>query len=202
MTITKSSLDARPAVGLTIIELMVVMIVLGVIIAFAVPSMQSMMARQRVQSVHANLLTDLQLARSEMTKRSGSSVSDETRTRVAVTFGSDANVSCYTIHAVVAGITCDCTRGAGSACTPVPPGSPSPEIKTTQLTKAVGVSLAASSASGSKVEFVPPNGQATPTDLVIDVQDPASGHLRTSIGALGVPSVCSPDGSIRGVAPC
>jgi Tfp pilus assembly protein PilE len=194
---------SRKATGMTVIELTVVLIVIGVVIAIAVPSMRSMTARHRVQSVHADLLTDLQLARSEMIKRSGSSVSDEIRTRVAVTFGSNASVSCYTIHEVVTGINCDCTRGAGNACAPVVPPAPSPEIKTMQLTRAVGVSLAASSASGSKVEFAPPpNGLVTPTDLVIDVQDPVSGHLRTSLSALGVPSVCSPDGSIRGVAPC
>jgi type IV fimbrial biogenesis protein FimT len=202
MTITNaaSSLGRRHSAGLTVIELTVVMVVVGVIIAVAIPSMRGMMARQRVQSVQADLLTDLQLARSELTKRSGSSVSDSTR--VAVTFGGNASISCYTVHAVVAGITCDCTRALGTACSPVPMGSPSPEIKTTQLTRAVGVSLAASSPSGSKVEFTPPNGMVTPTDMVIDVQDALSGHLRTSISGLGVPVVCSPDGSIRGVPAC
>jgi hypothetical protein len=38
--------------------------------------------------------------------------------------------------------------------------------------------------------------------MVIDVQDTTSGHLRTSISGLGVPSVCSPDGSMRGVPTC
>jgi type IV fimbrial biogenesis protein FimT len=182
--------------GLTIIELMTVVIVVGVVIAIAAPSMRGMMARQRVQSVQADLLTDLQLARSEMAQRSGSS------TKVAVTFGGDAAVSCYTVHVDVTGTgtTCDCTRGPGTACTPalVPP----PEIKTTQLTRAVGVSLAASSASGTSIVFAPPQGTVTPTDMVIDLQDTTSGHLRTWISGLGVPIVCSPDGSMRGVNPC
>ena len=177
--------------GLTIIELMVVMIVAGIVIAFAVPSMRGMMARQRVQSVQADLLTDLQLARSEMAQRSG------TGTPVAVTFGGNAEVSCYTVH-TVGGVGCDCTLGSGSACG----AAPSPEIKTTQLTRAIGVSLAASSAGGSSIQFTPPQGVVTPTDMVIDVQNPLSGHLRTRISGLGVPTVCSPDGSIRGVAPC
>lgn len=181
----------RSSAGLTIIELMVVLIVVGVIIAMAVPSMRGMMARQRVQSVQADLLTDLQLARSEMAQRSGTS------TAVAVTFGGNAEVSCYTVHAV-GGAACDCTLGPGSACG----APPSPEIKTTQLTRAVGVSLAASSAGGNSIRFTPPQGVVTPTDMVIDVKDPLSGYLRTSISALGVPTVCSPDGSIRGVAPC
>jgi type IV fimbrial biogenesis protein FimT len=177
--------------GLTIIELMVVLIIVGVVIAIAAPSMGRMIARHRVQSVQADLLTDLQLARSEMAQRSGTS------TPVAVTFGGNAAVTCYTVHAVV-GVGCDCTLGPGSACGP----APSPEIKTTQLTRAVGVSLAASSAGGNAIQFTPPQGMVTPIDMVIHVQDPLGGQLRTSISKLGVPIVCSPDGSIGGVAPC
>jgi type IV fimbrial biogenesis protein FimT len=177
------------AAGMTIIELVIVLIVLGVIITLAAPSMRGMMARQRVQSVHADLLTDLQLARSEMAQRSG------TDTEVAVTFGGNANVSCYTLH--IAGADCDCTRGAGTSCTVA-----SNEIRTAQLTRADGVSVAASSPGGTSVKFKPPNGQVEPLGMVIDVQSATSGRLRTSINALGFPSVCSPDGSMRGVNPC
>jgi type IV fimbrial biogenesis protein FimT len=184
--------------GMTIIELVVVLIVIGVIVTLAAPSMRGMMARQRVQSVQADLLTDLQLARSEVAQRSG------TETTVAVTFGGDAQVTCYTLHAKVTGINCDCTRGAGSACVPVPSGTPSPEIKTLQLTRANGVSVAASSPSGSRIEFEPPKGLVKPStaDMVIDVQDAVSGRLRTTINEVGTPFVCSPDGSMRGVNPC
>ena len=53
---------------------------------------------------------------------------------------------------------------------------------------------------GSKVTFAPPQGVATPGDLVIEVRDATSGYLRTTINSRGRPSVCSPDGSIKGVA--
>lgn len=182
--------------GVTIIEAVVALIVVGVIVTLTAPSMRGMMARHRVQGVQDALLTDLQLARSEMAQRSGTS------TPVAVSFGSNAEVTCYTIHANVPGIGCDCTRGAGSACTPIPMGTPSPEIKTLQLTRAAGVTLAASSPSSNRIEFAPPQGTVTPTDMVIDVQDAIGGHLRTSVSGLGVPAVCSPDGSMRGVNPC
>jgi Tfp pilus assembly protein FimT len=78
---------------------MVVMIVVAVLAAVAVsPPMRGMLARQHVEGMHAELLTDLRLARSEALQRSGSS------TPVAVTFGANADVSCYTIHVVVAGV--------------------------------------------------------------------------------------------------
>ncbi|MCW5659925.1 MAG: prepilin-type N-terminal cleavage/methylation domain-containing protein [Burkholderiaceae bacterium] len=184
----------RRVSGVTIIELVIVLVVLGVVIALVAPSMRGTIARQRVQSVQADLLTDLQLARSELAQRSGTSTS------VAVSFGGDAAVSCYTLHAVVPGVTCDCTRGAGNACTPAV--TPSPEIKTAHVTRADGVSLAATSSGGSSMVFAPPQGVMTPADFVINVQNTLSGHLRTTFSALGVPSVCSPDGSMRGVLPC
>ena len=107
--------------GVTIIELVVVLIVVGVIITLAAPSMRGMLSRQRVQSVQADLLTDLQLARSEMAQRGATSDA------VLVTFGSNANVTCYTVHAKPGvGISCDCTRGAGAACQPA--STPPPEI--------------------------------------------------------------------------
>jgi prepilin-type N-terminal cleavage/methylation domain-containing protein len=180
--------------GVTVIELMTVLVVLGIVITLVAPSMRGMIARHRVQAVQDDLLTDLQLARSETVRRSGGSTS------VAVTFGGNAQVSCYTLHTMAAlGVNCDCTRGAGSACLPA---AGVEEIKTQQMTRATGVSMAASSPSGNRLTFAPPQGLVTPNDMVIDVQDAISGQLRTSVSGLGVPLVCSPDGSMRGVNAC
>jgi prepilin-type N-terminal cleavage/methylation domain-containing protein len=181
----------RRCAGLTFFELMVVMIVVAVLAAIAVsPPMRGMLARQQVEGMHAELLTDLRLARSEALQRSGGSTS------VAVTFGANADVSCYTIHVVVPGVVCDCTRAPGDICLPAAPGQ---ELKSAQYPRAAGFSVAA---SGPSVVFEPPKGLATPDGLVIEVQGTPSGRLRTSLSALGVPRVCSPDGSIRGVASC
>jgi type IV fimbrial biogenesis protein FimT len=175
--------------GLTLIELMVVIVVLAVLVTLVAPSMRGMMARQRVRGVNAELVTDLQLARSEVNQRSG------TGTTVAVTFGGNAQMTCYSLHTGTA--ACDCTQSPGSVC-----AAPSQEIKLMQFPRAAGVTVAASSPSGSRVQFAPPQGLATPGDLVIDVQDATSGQLRTSVNGLGRPSVCSPDGSITGVPTC
>ena len=184
----------RRCTGLTFLELMVVVSVVAVLVAVAVsPPMRGMLARQHVEGMHAELLTDLRLARSEALQRSGSSTS------VAVTFGANADVSCYTIHVVVPGVVCDCTRAPGDVCLPAAPGQ---ELKSALYRRATGFSVAATSPSGPSVVFAPPKGLASPDGLVIDVQGTLSGQLRTSLSALGVPRVCSPDGSIRGVAPC
>jgi Tfp pilus assembly protein FimT len=179
---------------MTIIELMVALIVLGVLVGMVVaPAISGMASRHRVQGIHAELLGDLQLARSDPALRNG------TNTSISVAFGSNADITCYTIHTVSGATPCDCTRAPGDACTPV---AGAREIKTRQFARAAGVSVAASSPLGARITFAPPQGLATPDNLVIDVQGAARGQLRTSISGLGVPSVCSPDGSIPGVRTC
>ena len=180
--------------GLTFVELMVVLAVLGVlVILIAVPAIGNMASRHRVQGVHAELLGDLQLARSEQAQRNGTS------TPVAVTFGGSADVTCYLIHTAPDGVACDCTRAPGAACLPADAAQ---EIKLMTFARAAGVSVAASSPGGAPIKFVPPQGLVTPSNVVIDVQSATRGQLRTSISGLGVPTVCSPDGSIPGVRTC
>jgi prepilin-type N-terminal cleavage/methylation domain-containing protein len=201
MSLGKILMPTRRAArsGFTLIELMVTLIVLGVVVTLAVaPSMRGAIERHRVEGIHAELLTDLRRARSEAAQHTGTTAGASAR--VAVTFGSNDDVSCYTLHKDEAGVVCDCTRPPGSAC--VPTGSPPHEIKSMQFSRAAGVSVSASSPSGPSIIFSPPQGLVTPTDLVIDVRGTTSGRLRTSISGLGVPSVCSPDASIPGVAPC
>src|SRR4030095_16419600 len=115
-------------------------------------------------------------------------------TKVIVSFGGNANITCYAVHTEPVA-NCDCTRPPGSVC-----AAPAQAIKSMQFARADGVSVAASSPSGSKVTFAPPQGVAMPDDLVIEVRDALSGYLRTTINSRGRPTVCSPDGSIKGVA--
>jgi type IV fimbrial biogenesis protein FimT len=182
--------------AMTVIELMATMIVLGVLISLVVaPAMSGMVARHRVQGIQSELLGDLQLARSEQAQRSGVS----TAVPVSVSFGGNADITCYTIHTAAAGLPCDCTLPPGTTCSGV---AGAQELKTMQFARTDGVTVVASSASGPRITFSPPQGAVMPDNLVIDVQA-ASGQLRTSISGLGVPSVCSPDGSIPGVrTPC
>jgi prepilin-type N-terminal cleavage/methylation domain-containing protein len=180
--------------GLTMIELITVLVVLGVLVSIVAPSMRGMMQRQRVQGVHDQLITDLQFARSELTAGGGS-------VHVGVAFGSDATRTCYTIHTDTdpSSANCDCTRAPGAACLPA---AGVREIKTAQVALAQGVSLAASSPGGTRLTLSPPQGVAAPAGLTITVQGDTGGQLRTTVGPMGTPSVCTPDGSMRGVPTC
>ena len=55
--------------GVTLMEVMIVVGIVGVLLAFAVPSFQEFVARNRLDGAAQDLMTSLQLARSEATRR-------------------------------------------------------------------------------------------------------------------------------------
>lgn len=203
-----AKLPTDPARGLTVIELMVVVALLGVLVALAAPSMRDMISVQRVRGVNAELVTDLQYARSEAARRNRD---------VSVGFQSDSTMTCYVVYvdivvsagAPAAGApvsapasACDCTL------TPVCSGGPQ-EIKTVQLPLSNGVVLDTSSygplvvfsrTSGSLMPVVP--GETAPNAFEVVVTGTPRGKLRTQVGRSGRPTVCSPDGSISGTPSC
>lgn len=195
--------------GLTIIELMVVVLVVAVLTALAVPSLRDFMARQRVAAINAELVTDLQFARSEAISRN---------VTVRVQFRENDAMTCYTVHtSAVALGTCDCRRPLGTACTAGIPGLS--EIKTTQVPKSTGVTVRPPGvAPYNYVNFTEPRGLSNWRghavvddsndyvtnweDFKVSVESSISGKLRTATNLVGRPQVCSPDGSINGVGRC
>ena len=61
----------RRARGFTLIELMVTVAILAIMLGIGVPSFRSFIASQRVKSASYELMTSLQIARSEAIKRNG-----------------------------------------------------------------------------------------------------------------------------------
>lgn len=188
---------SHPSPGLTMIELMVVVALVGVLLVLVAPSLRGLISAQRVQSINAELVTDLQFARGEALRRNRD---------VFVRFYSDG--ACYTLYVTEVGGSCDCRRTPGvNVCT----GGPE-EIKTVKLP--VGsVSLAASNVTGQQtLRFEKGHGSILPNGLfdpaasaprfgVVITGDPR-GQLRTDINMAGRPTVCSPDGSISRVPVC
>jgi type IV fimbrial biogenesis protein FimT len=178
--------------GLTLVELLTVVAVLGIVLAIATPTFTDLINKQRVRQAAAELSTDLAYARAEAGLRND---------RVALKFNRNNGMSCYTV-AVMGGAfgNCDCTRTRGSACT-----INLIELKTTQLASLRGVGLVISdSITGANhaLEFQPPHMTVVPDAAAITVEGSRGYKLRVLLSPLGRVSTCSPDGLIGGVQPC
>ncbi|MBN8492338.1 MAG: GspH/FimT family pseudopilin [Burkholderiales bacterium] len=200
---------ARQCRGLTVIELMAVVAVVAVLAALAAPSLREMLARQRVAAINAELVTDLQYARSEAVARNREVyVSFRTAPRVG-----SPPMTCYTIHTLGTVGTCDCRKPPGTACQNV---AELIEIKTVQVLATTDVAFVPPPSPGNRIGFTGAQGLAfwsghLPTDadystgwqdFLVGVDSSISGKLRTAVGIAGRPQVCSPDGSISGATRC
>lgn len=195
----------RPSVsavraGFTLIELMVVAAVLLVLITLAAPSIRDLLGMQRLQNIQSTLVSDLQFARSEAVRR---------QFRVTFEISSNSQMSCYVVFIegdAFGGNNCDCLRASGPICT----GS-FQELRSLRVLASSGLSLQARSSAASRVNFSPipltPTGATTPRytdppDWYAELSGVGLGSLRTSVSPSGMTSTCSPQGSVRRVAPC
>ena len=187
--------------GLTLLELLVGLAIVGLLVLAAAPSFARFIDLQRLRSISAELVTDIQFVRTEAASRN---------VKVALKFDrSGSAVSCYVVltgdHSL-----CDCNQTPGTG---VCSGSAQKEIRTVQVPRSLGVVVGVPSSQGSSVlRFDPATGRieiatsdsfAPPTrPFQIEVSNPSVGSLVTSIEATGRPTTCSPNGQISGVPAC
>jgi type IV fimbrial biogenesis protein FimT len=186
--------------GFTLVELMVVLAVLGVIVVLAAPSLRDFILTQRLKSINAQLVTDLQFARSEAIAR---------RTWVRVAFRSNSSLTCYTLYTTVNnvnGVRCNCLLGAGAAC-----GSNATEIKTVQVPAQLSVRVTPAQADTAfafdhitnSIARIPLDNVSQPVNrFMVDASIDSSRVLRTIVNRAGRTSVCSPPGSTLSEPPC
>lgn len=192
----------RPvARGLTLVELMIVVAVIAVLAMLAAPSFADFMLIQRLKGVNAQLVTDLQFARSEAVARGNP---------VRVLFRGNAGVTCYSIFTSTGNSNCDCLKGPGAACS----GSMQ-EIRTVQAVRSDGVVIEVRlEASGNHVgfafdpvtggivglpyDFPMPPIAAFSVNASLDQQR----ILRTEVSPAGRVTVCAPASTSVGAAPC
>lgn len=187
--------------GFTIIELMIVVAVVATLIALTAPSFKRMIDTQRLRSVNAALVTDLQFARAEAASRNQ---------RVWVRFNNTgAALTCYVILTGDA-TACDCRNTPGdNVCS----ASSAIEIRTVQVQRSLGVTVGVPSTQTlTTIGFDPATGRlwAVPIDLPVVATAPFRIEVKnTSIGGFideleltGRPTVCSPSGQMTGVPAC
>lgn len=118
--------------GLTLPELLVVIVVSAVLLAIGIPGFRDFILLQRLKGINAQLVTDLQFARSEAAARNQ---------WARISFRSSSTLTCYTIYTApppdfAAKPRCNCLLGAGAAC-----AAPLVEVRTVQVPKSDGVQI-------------------------------------------------------------
>ena len=167
--------------GLTLVESVVVLSVVSIGAAIAVPNLRSSFDLRRLEGHASQLATDLQLARNEAIARNR-----------GVRLSWYASTSCYVIH-----------TGAATQCSCTPEGSGRCEggatlVRSVGWTAADRVSLASNTAS---IVFDPLHGTASPsaTWRVTGADGRAIHHI---INVMGRVRSCSPLGTVPGQRAC
>ena len=179
---------SKPQIGVSLVEVMVTLAIIGILLSIAAPSFADLLDRHRVQMMAAELSTDLADARAEAGLRP--SVVDSRQNAIK---------SCYTIYYVQPTGACNCTQN--QICS-----LQTPELKTVQVpASAGGIDAPVTSArSGERiVSFSSLRMMSSPPEFAVHVTGTRGAKLRVRTNAAGRISICSPPGSsMSGVKPC
>lgn len=207
----RARVNARREQAFTLVELLIAVAVVAVLLTLAAPSFRDFILMQRLKSVHAQLVTDLQYARSE-------AVSSGAVVNVRVMQSSAGSVSCYILFhdypwdyatngASKAPSACDCKKPAGSRC----PTSDQRELRTVQIpptdrvrfiTPTTRQEVAFDPKTGGMVLSKNEAGMGTGTTFQVYARIDTARVLSTVVGLSGRPSTCRPPGSTLPVPEC
>jgi type IV fimbrial biogenesis protein FimT len=201
--------SAHWAAGLTLIELMVVVAVTAIILGLAAPSFSDYIVTQRLRSIHAQLATDMQLARSEAVARSAF---------VSVRFQEVAGtggLTCYIIFirpepTTTSTDTCICTAAPGARCSSHP--TTTTELRAVTIPGELKVRVLRTVGPTDTITFDPRTGMfifpgaddvsADSIQYELETSADASRVLRAVVNPSGRAMSCTPSGSTLGGSPC
>ena len=165
--------------GFTLLELLIVVSVLTILLAVAIPSMQALLTRNHLKAAAQALAEDLQWTRSESIVRNQ---------MLRVVF--DVNHWCYGIDEDASATnSCDCRRSPGEtgACS----------LKQVSGAAFPGITLAGTFAA---TRFEPRRATALNGSLTLTAANGLA--LRVVLSRLGRVRICAPAGSFAGYEPC
>jgi type IV fimbrial biogenesis protein FimT len=197
---TMSRVRLAAATGLTLIELMIALSVVAVLALVAAPSVRDMILMQRLRAINAQLVTDLQFARSEAASRSQV---------VRVVLEQNTTQTCYALFTSRSNaLRCSCLNGVNSACS----SGLTSEIRTVVVPRSMGVTVLPLSGQPDAFGFDPATGGliSIPSDTVssplaaaqLESRIDEARRLRTLLNQAGRPTVCAPDSATMQVTAC
>lgn len=201
--------SARRAAGLTLIELMVVVAIAVIILGLAAPSFSEYIVTQRLRSIHAQLATDLQFARSEAVARSAF-----VSVRFQEVTGAGAQ-TCYVIFirpepTTTSTDTCSCTAAPGARCNSHP--TTTTELRTVTIPGELKVRVLKTVGPTDTVTFDARTGMfifpgaddvdATSIQYEVETSADTSRVLRAVVNPSGRAMSCTPVGSTLGGSSC
>jgi type IV fimbrial biogenesis protein FimT len=207
ITMISRATQRHLALGFTLLELMVVIVLAGVLVALAAPSVYEMILMQRLRGTHAQLVTDLQQIRAEAAAR---------RLIGRVSVQQDSNQTCYVLYVTdvdAPDYRCAClTSDPGLECQ----SSGVKILRTVNLPRSSGVTLdfVTSIGDAGNVNFgydpvtggllsTPNDAAATPLASVqVDARIDDNRRLRTTVYQTGRLTVCAPDAGRMQVVAC
>jgi len=186
-----------------LVELLIAVAVVAVLVALAAPSFRDLILMQRMKGIHAQLVTDLQYARSEAVS-SGAVVNVRVLPQL-----SPVPHTCYIVFHHFnrnyltngASSACNCREPAGSRC---PASTDFQELRTVQVPLNSGVTLAPGQTqrtfafdpkTGGMMLTANELGAGTGVAFMATVAIDAARSLSAVIGLSGRTRICRPAGS-------
>jgi type IV fimbrial biogenesis protein FimT len=179
--------------GFTMVELMITVAVLGILAAFAVPSMTDFYDRKRLVSQTEAISNLIQIARSEAIKHPSAAAADLVTATVkpaAPWFVGLRN-----------GGACD---NSGTPCQLIEGGTNVTRVVT--ATECTGCTMTSPGAQATIIfdlrGMVTDGAGNAGTAQSITLQSPKGKQLRTAVSAIGRITICSPSGTVSGYPSC
>lgn len=192
--------------GVSMLELLIAMAILGIIVSVAIPSMSEFGANQRLASAAEQVFGHLQQARSESVARNAT---------VYVNFSANGTTTWTYGMALATGCTLSGTdpTAAGACYITVNDGDATYDgiggatdtgdrvLMRFPSTDYDDVEMSISSfSSGTQITFNPIRG--TSTSGQIDLESSTGKQLRLTVSLLGRVGICSPSGTVNGYETC
>lgn len=205
---------SRPRIkrAFTLIELMVVVAIMGILALLVAPGMSEMIGMQRLRAINDQLVTDMQALRAESVSRNqimgflARNQAGESMTCYSIISGTSNTLSLPNIGGIDKD-QCNCTNAVGSVC-----AGTQRELRTVQLPRDSNIQfmfhpdqrgfVVMSPVAGEIVIADPNTAVFQDVEFCVEVRRSPRGRLRTTLGAAGRVSQCSPDGSVPGVPVC